>query len=86
MGQFNSRYGGGPGLYSMVHSLFSPNFSSADLPDKCSPVGGGGDGGGCSGGLLAVTGWTRRASAAHVTTSVMEGTTAPTGVKARLRA
>ena len=71
----------------MVHSLFSPNFSSADSPDKCSPLGGGGNGGGCSGGLLAVTGWTRRASAAHVITSVMGGTTAPTdkGSPARLK-
>ena len=45
-----------------------------ESPDKCSPVG-----------LLAVTGWTRRVNAAHVTMN-LEVTTAPTDVKARLRA
>ena len=45
-----------------------------ESPDKCSPVE-----------LLAVTGWTRRVSAAHVTMS-LEDTAALTDVKARLRA
>ena len=53
MGQLDSRYGGGPGLNSITHSLFGPKCSLAESPDKCSPVG------------LAVTGWTRRVSVAQ---------------------
>ena len=74
MGQLDSRYGGGPALNSMAHSMFGPKCSLGESPDKCSPVG-----------LLAVTGWTRRVNAAHVTMN-LEVTTAPTDVKARLRA
>ena len=61
-------------MNSMAHSMFGPKCSLGESPDKCSP-----------GGLLAVTGWTRRVSATHMTMN-LEVTTAPTDVKARLRA
>ena len=42
MGQFDSRYGGGPSLNEMVHSISGPKWSWALSPARCRPFGCGG--------------------------------------------
>ena len=40
IGQFEERYGGGPGFNSNVHSILGPRCTFASLPDRWRPVGG----------------------------------------------